>query len=145
MPRDLEFTLRDEAAPSQRDLPEMRSLPVATNPPATTSRRPQQPESPSLQISVKEDHESAPTTVELVTTDHLIRPATNEATVSLEFPSRVSAAPTSEPAPQLPIQVRIGRVEVRGTPPAPEPTRATRMESPPLGFASYHRLRRYRI
>jgi hypothetical protein len=135
-PRHSEFTLPDEPAPSRVDRPETetRSLPAATNPRGRQHPKPA--------ISVKEDREGAPNGVELVTTDHVIRPAATEATVSLEFPSNISPSP--QPAPQLPIQVRIGRVEVRGTPPAPEPTRATPMETPPLGFASYHRLRRYR-
>jgi hypothetical protein len=141
--RDSEFKPREESAPSQVAISAPGLSPAAGNPPAKALRRPQKQESAWSQSSVKEVHESTANRIELVAMDRQIRPAPAEPTFGLEFLRIVSASPTP-PAPELPIQVRIGRVEVQGTPSVPEPTRATPKESPPLGFASYHRLRRYR-
>lgn len=140
--RDFEFNSREGSAPSQVETSLADPSPVTGNPPATTPRRRQQ-ESALLQTSIKEVHETTSNRIDVVAAEHLIRPAPAEPTVSLEFPRIVSRQP-STPPPALPIEVRIGRVEVRGTPPVQPSIPATAKESPALGFASYHRLRRYR-
>ena len=140
--RDFEFKTREASAPSQVETSAVAS-PVASDPPATIPRLRQKQESALLQTSVKEVHATTLNRIEVVAAEHLIRPAPAEPAVSLEFP-RIASAPPSTPPPALPIEVRIGRVEVRGTPAVQQSTPATRKESPALGFASYHRLRRYR-
>lgn len=69
-----------------------------------------------------------------------IRPALAESYTHLHFPQ---VTPTSAPTPpsQLPIHVRIGRVEVRATT-APTPARSG--PPAPLGFDGYYRVRNYR-
>jgi hypothetical protein len=71
-----------------------------------------------------------------------IRPALAESHTLLQFPK---ATPASSPTPpsQLPIHVRIGRVEVRATT-APTPTPARPSPPAPLGFDGYYRMRNYR-
>jgi hypothetical protein len=71
-----------------------------------------------------------------------IRPALHESPMLLQFPK---ATPASSPAPgsQLPIHVRIGRVEVRA-PTAPTPPPADPAPPAPLGFDAYYRTRNYR-
>ena len=69
-----------------------------------------------------------------------IRPAAAESPMPLPFPK---AHTTSTPPAQLPVHVRIGRVEVRGPEPQ-SPAPATPSENISLGFASYHRRRNYR-
>jgi hypothetical protein len=69
-----------------------------------------------------------------------IRPALAESHTLLDFP-RVPSNSSLTPSAQLPIHVRIGRVEVRGTT-APAPTRPG--PPAPLGFDSYYRVRNYR-
>ncbi|MBI3796013.1 MAG: hypothetical protein HY268_03465 [Deltaproteobacteria bacterium] len=71
-----------------------------------------------------------------------IRPALAEFPTLLQFP-QVTPASSPTPPAQLPIHVRIGRVEVRGTP-APTPTPARPSPAAPLGFDSYYRVRTYR-
>jgi hypothetical protein len=71
-----------------------------------------------------------------------IRPALDESHTLLQFPQLTPAASPTPPA-QLPIQVRIGRVEVHATT-APTPTPARPSPSAPLGFDSYYRVRNYR-
>ena len=70
-----------------------------------------------------------------------IRPADAERPIALQFP-KVTAPPQLPPEP-VPIHVRVGRVEVRGGPPQ-APIRSTPANQGPLGFARYHRMRRYR-
>lgn len=71
-----------------------------------------------------------------------IRPALAESHTLLEFPKATPASAATPPS-QLPIQVRIGRVEVRATTaPAQAPARPS--PSAPLGFDSYYRVRNYR-
>jgi hypothetical protein len=71
-----------------------------------------------------------------------IRPALAESHTVLDFP-RVPFHSSLTPPSQLPIHVRIGRVEVRATtdstpmPPRPSPPR-------PAGFDAYYRIRNYR-
>ncbi|MCM3904085.1 MAG: hypothetical protein ND866_20475, partial [Pyrinomonadaceae bacterium] len=72
--------------------------------------------------------------------DQVIRPAPTESGIPLQFPK---VAPAQRSPGTAPIYVRVGRVEVRGTP-QQEPARSTPKESTALGFASYHRMRRYR-
>lgn len=139
--RDFEFKPREASALSQ--VATSGPSPVASNPPATTPRHRQKQQSALLQTSIKEVHETTSNRIDVVTAEHLIRPAPVEPTVSLEFPKIASASPLTPP-PALPIEVRIGRVEVRGTPTAQQSAPAMRKDSPALGFASYQRLRRYR-
>jgi hypothetical protein len=141
--RDSELTPRAASAHAQTPPAALPPLSPAVNPPETTSRLPEEQESTWPEVTVKAIRETVHDKLELIATDHLIRPAATESTASFQFPAIASASP--QPAPATPIQVRIGRVEVRGAPPVHEsPTQATPKESPPLGFASYHRLRRYR-
>jgi len=75
----------------------------------------------------------------------VIRPASAEDTRALPAPLRlpkVPPVPSPSPPTALPIHVRIGRVEVRGTPPQPPPAVASAIA--PAGFAAYSRIRRYR-
>lgn len=74
--------------------------------------------------------------------DHAIRPAVTEPGIALKFPKVTTPAQSQSPG-TVPIHVRVGRVEVRGTP-QQEPARSIPKEGTPLGFASYHRMRRYR-
>src|SRR5262245_41074834 len=69
-----------------------------------------------------------------------IRPAAAESPMPLHFPK---APITSTPPAQLPVLVRIGRVEVRGTEPQRQAP-ASPSENTSLGFASYYRKRNYR-
>lgn len=70
-----------------------------------------------------------------------IHPLTESRTL-LHFPKTISASLPAHPA-QIPIHVRIGRVEVRATT-APT-TKAERPSRPaPVGFDSYYRVRNYR-
>jgi len=143
---DTQFVTRDsELTPpteSAQTLPAARPLSLATNSPETTSRLPGEQESTWPEVTVKAIGEIAEDKLELIATDHLIRPAATESTISFQFPKVASAPP--QPPPTMPIQVRIGRVEVRGAPPVHESTQAIPKESPALGFVSYQRLRRYR-
>jgi hypothetical protein len=71
-----------------------------------------------------------------------IRPALHESPMLLQFPKATrSSSPT--PSPQLPIHVRIGRVEVRA-PTEPKPPPAAPAPPAPLGFDGYYRARNYR-
>lgn len=71
-----------------------------------------------------------------------IRPALAESHTLLQFP-KVTPASSPTPPSRLPIHVRIGRVEVRGTT-APTPMPARPSPAAPLGFDSYYRVRNYR-
>ncbi|MGH2398184.1 MAG: hypothetical protein ACRDFW_14670, partial [bacterium] len=71
-----------------------------------------------------------------------IRPALAESHTLLQFPKTTPASLPTPPA-QLPIHVRIGRVEVRATT-APTPTPSRPSAPAPLGFDSYYRVRNYR-
>ena len=72
----------------------------------------------------------------------VVRPADTQSQILSEFPSVSRAIQAEQQA--TPVHVRIGKVEVRGTPvTAPERTAPT--GNVPQGFASYQRLRRYRI
>jgi hypothetical protein len=154
--RDSEVTVHAEGKHKRAAHLARPSSPADLNPPATVSPRLDQPESSWSETSPLDLDEPAPTTPEPaaadllirpaatenrpVLTEHLIRPAATDPTITLQFPS-ATAAPQS-PAP---IHVRIGRVEVRGNPPVQQPPiQAPSNESPPLGFAGYQRLRRYR-
>jgi hypothetical protein len=69
-----------------------------------------------------------------------VRPAPDVAPpLRLPKPGAATSPPPPTPAP---IHVRIGRVEVRDTSPPPPPFAAS--ASPPIGFAAYSRIRRYR-
>jgi hypothetical protein len=73
-----------------------------------------------------------------------IHPVPAEPHRFLQFPKATPAYSTVSPA-QLPIHVRIGRVEVRAaTAPTPTSTPARPNPSAPLGFEGYHRVRNYR-
>ena len=71
-----------------------------------------------------------------------LRPALTESHTLLDFPSLPSHASLT-PSAQLPIHVRIGRVEVRPTT-ASEPTPARPSSPAPVGFDAYYRIRQYR-
>lgn len=71
-----------------------------------------------------------------------IHPVPAESHRFLQFPKATPASSTAPPA-QLPIHVRIGRVEVRAAT-APTPTPARPNPPAPLGFEGYHRVRNYR-
>jgi hypothetical protein len=79
---------------------------------------------------------------ELVLPTPTIRPALTESHTLLPFPKTMSAYSPTPPS-QLPIHVRIGRVEVRAaTTPTPAPARSS--PPAPLGFDNYYRVRTYR-
>ncbi len=71
-----------------------------------------------------------------------IHPVPTESRRFLQFPKAAPASSTAPPA-QLPIHVRIGRVEVRA---ATAPTTTPARPNPPAsqGFEGYHRVRNYR-
>jgi hypothetical protein len=71
-----------------------------------------------------------------------IRAALTEPHVPLQFPKTTPASSPTAPS-QLPIHVRIGRVEVRETT-APTPAPARPSAPAPLGFDGYYRVRNYR-
>jgi hypothetical protein len=71
-----------------------------------------------------------------------IRPALAESSPVLDFP-RVPSHSSLTPPAQLPIHVRIGRVEIRATT-ASTPTFARPSSPAPVGFAAYYRMRNYR-
>ncbi len=71
-----------------------------------------------------------------------IRPALAESHTVLDFP-RVPPHSSLTPSAQLPIHVRIGRVEVRATT-VSTPTLARPSSPAPVGFAAYYRVRNYR-
>jgi hypothetical protein len=71
-----------------------------------------------------------------------IRPALAESLAVLDFP-RVPSHSSLTPSVQLPIHVRIGRVEVRATT-ASTPTSARPSSPAPVGFDAYYRMRNYR-
>jgi hypothetical protein len=138
---DSAFTARAEPAHVQTVLAPRRDLSAVVNPPATTSPRREGQEPAWPETSVEEQRESAPD-VKLAVTNNSIRPALTDPTLPFQFP-RIPTT-SQQPVFKTPIEVRIGRVEVRGAPPVQAPTPATPAPSAPLGFASYHRLRRYR-
>jgi hypothetical protein len=104
--------------------PDKRHL-VSTAEPTAERPRLSEPEAPASALP-------APT----------IRPALADSPNLLQFPK---LAPASSPTPpsQLPIHVRIGRVEVRAAT-APTPTPAGPGSPAPLGFDGYYRVRNYR-
>jgi hypothetical protein len=72
-----------------------------------------------------------------------IHPVLAELHRFLQFPKATPASSAASPA-QLPIHVRIGRVEVQAaTAPTPAPARPN--PPAPLGFEGYNRVRNYRI
>jgi len=71
-----------------------------------------------------------------------IRPALAESLTVLDFP-RVPSNSSLTPSAQLPIHVRIGRVEVRATT-ASTPAPARPSSPAPVGFDAYYRMRNYR-
>jgi hypothetical protein len=71
-----------------------------------------------------------------------IRPALHESPMLLQSP-KATPASTPTPSSQLPIHVRIGRVEVRA-PTEPTPPPAAPAPPAPLGFDGYYRTRNYR-
>jgi len=71
----------------------------------------------------------------------MIRPA--PADLPLLQSPKVTSAPSPTSPSQLPIHVRIGRVEVRANS-APTPTPARPSSPAPVGFAAYYRMRNYR-
>lgn len=71
-----------------------------------------------------------------------IRPAASELDTQLPFPSAMPESSAAS-APQPPIHVRIGRVEVRAAP-APPPKSTNSGPPSPFGFESYYRVRNYR-
>jgi hypothetical protein len=71
-----------------------------------------------------------------------IRPALADSPNLLQFPKLATASSPTPPS-QLPIHVRIGRVEVRATT-APASTPPGPGSPAPLGFDGYYRVRNYR-
>jgi hypothetical protein len=71
-----------------------------------------------------------------------LRPAPAESHTVLDLP-RVPAHAAPTPSAQVPIHVRIGRVEVRATT-ASTPTPARPSAPAPVGFDAYYRIRNYR-
>jgi len=138
---EAELTARVKSTRVQTIMSPRRDLSPAINPPAITSAHRERQEPLSPEMSVEEQRESTPE-VKLAGADHLIRPAPTDPTLPFQFPRIATASP--QPISSTPIEVRIGRVEVRGVPPLQQPVPATPPPSPPLGFASYHRVRRYR-
>jgi len=102
--------------------PKALSSPAA--PPAVTR---------SIVLATERPHGPRPVVLPLI-----LRPAAAESHV----PLRILPFPAPSPRP-LPIHVRIGRVEVRGAPPA-TPNPAAPAPPPALGFGSYARVRSYR-
>ena len=135
--------LSSPAAPAQAQitLSPGRDLPATIDSGATLQRS-ERNGSAWPEISVAEGDETTQQNHQLLTTEHLIRPAPTDPTLPFQFPRTATTSP--QPVFPTPIEVRIGRVEVRGGPPVPQLAPAPPATSPPLGFASYHRLRRYR-
>jgi hypothetical protein len=71
-----------------------------------------------------------------------LRPALAESHTVIDLP-RVPAHASPTPSAQVPIHVRIGRVEVRATT-ASTPTPARPSSPAPVGFDAYYRIRNYR-
>lgn len=71
-----------------------------------------------------------------------VRPATVEAPIPRQLPRPAPVAPPGAATP-APVHVRIGRIEVRGTP-GPTPRTPSSQGPAALGFAGYTRLRTYR-
>lgn len=94
------------------------------------------------QLSAEPPRIGARKTPKSALTAPTIRPAPAESHTLLQVPKATPAASPTPPA-QLPIHVRIGRVEVRATA-APTPTPASPSPPAPLGFDGYYRLRTYR-
>lgn len=92
--------------------------------------------------SVEPSQVGAQNTRETVLPAPTIRPAPAESHTLLQFPKTTPASSPTPPS-QLPIHVRIGRVEVRATT-APTPAPARPSSPAPLGFDSYYRVRNYR-
>jgi hypothetical protein len=78
----------------------------------------------------------------LALTAPAIRPAGAESLTLLSFP-KVSPPSPAAPRGELPIEVRIGRVEVRA-PTAPTLAPAKSGATTPVGFDGYYRVRNYR-
>jgi hypothetical protein len=97
-----------------------------------------------LQLPVSADRIKADAsgTREAPPADPAIRPARTEPANSFQFPKITLGSPPP-PAP-LPIQVRIGRIEVRGNAAQQASALQKPKETTSLGFAGYQRLRRYR-
>lgn len=137
-----EFNERSAPTVAQTVVPPRQSTRVESNLPAITwGRREQQQGLSRPAVSAKAEDRKAQDTPELPSADQMIRPSATEPQILFHLPKTTSALPRS-PA-TIPIHVRVGRIEVRGAPPQ-EPARSTPKESTPLGFASYHRMRRYR-
>jgi hypothetical protein len=111
------------------------SRPIISEPGARTVVSP-------AELSTEWRRDGAQKTREAALPAATIRPALDESHTLLQFPKTISgSSPT--PLSELPIHVRIGRVEVRGaTPPTPAPARPT--PPAPLGFDGYYRMRTYR-
>ena len=78
-----------------------------------------------------------------ISTPVLVKPAVSEPYERFALSQSGAVSKLAEPMP-TPIHVRIGRIEVRGTP-SPAAQAPRRVASPaPSGFASYLRLRTYR-
>jgi hypothetical protein len=100
------------------------------------------PSAAQEELSADRPQDGARKTPEPPLTVPTINPALTEPHVFLQFPK---TTPASSPTTlsQLPIHVRIGRVEVRETTaPAPAPARPS--PPAPLGFDGYYRVRNYR-
>lgn len=96
----------------------------------------------SAELSAEWPRDGAQETREPALPAPTIRPALAESHTLFPFP-KVTPASASTPPSQLPIHVRIGRVEVRA-PMAPTPTPARSSPPAPLGFDGYYRVRNYR-
>lgn len=140
--RDLRFNSRAASAPAQTPLSPRTDLAATIDPPATTLRHSEGNKSVWPEVSVQEPAETIEQKHGPPTSEQLIRPAATDPTLPFQFPRTATAS--SQPAAAAPIEVRIARVEVRGAPPVQAPAPAAPPPSPPLGFASYNRLRRYR-
>jgi len=122
--------------------PERQESPVVSSSPILT-KEPGETQVISLsQPSYERPRDEARETCAPALSVAMIRPALAEFPTLLQFP-KVTPASAPTPPAQLPIHVRIGRVEVRGTT-APTPMPARPSAPAPVGFAAYYRMRNYR-
>ncbi len=103
----------------------------------------------SESISFQTETVSRPASIQIVSmqeepAEPEIRPASTESSAPLEYPRAGKISQLAQPT-EIPIHIRIGRIEVRGTPAPPPPSSRMTALSTPLGFARYARLRTYRI
>jgi hypothetical protein len=126
------------------DMPLREPVPMSQEPMSLDKRK---AEGASLKSSNSQTRDGAEKLHEPPQSVRTIQPLLAE---SHEFIHLVKSTPASSTAPpaQLPVHVRIGRIEIRAataqTPTSPKPTSASPNPPPTVGFEGYHRVRNYR-